>query len=372
MSSGVKDLCVLLASYMPFGKSEAMLEMLLPVGVSHTTIHRQLGKLADQSLMEEEKELVEVYEHGKVPEAGKRRTSMLFVESDGVNIALQREEKRRAELKLGIAYEGWEKIGRQDRYRLKEKTAYMSLADGGRFWEGFSLVLNKKYDMAGIGRVVVGGDGAPWVKEGVEILGGCYQLDRFHLRRELLRALKGDVAMANSVYQACITGNVVLADTLLRSTQLRSDPDAAAEITRVRHYILNNAEGLADYRLQLDHTENIGLRGMGAMEGNVDKLAANRMKKRGMSWTKRGIRRMACILQLQQSGKICSWPTKRTERTPFAKPSIRPAAEKDTKDTHYATWLEVNMPALSGPHSNRPWVQALRSLAHGAYYFNAF
>ena len=132
----------------------------------------------------------------------------------------------------------------------------MSLGDGGRFWEGFSLVLNKKYDLSGIGRVVVGGDGAPWVKEGAEILGGSYQLDRFHLRRELLRALKGDVATANSVYEACITGNVVLADTLLRSRQLKSEPEAAAEINKVRGYLLNNAQGLVDYRLQLDDTEN--------------------------------------------------------------------------------------------------------------------
>ena len=365
LSSGVKDLSVLIASYMPFGKSEALLEMLLPVGVSHTTIHRQLGKLADRSLREEDEELNEVYEQGKVPEPGQRQVPILFVESDGVNIALQREEKRRAELKIGIAYEGWEKTGNQGRHRLKEKTAYMSLADGERFWEGFTLVLNKKYDMSVIERVVVGGDGASWVKEGAELLGGCYQLDRFHLRRELLRALRGDVATANEVYHACIEGNVVLADTLLRSRQLKSEPDDAAEIIRVRHYILNNAEGLADYRLQLGQCESTGLRGMGAMEGNVDKLAANRMKKRGMSWTKRGIRRMARILQLQQSGEICSWPVKQERRTPYNKKPIRPVADKDTKDAHYATWLDVTLPALSGPQSNRPWAQVLRSLAHG-------
>jgi len=364
LSSGVKDLCVLLASYMSFGKAEALLDMLLPVGVSHTTIHRQVGRIADLALAEEETEIAEVYEQGKVPESGGRRTPILFVESDGVSIALQREENRRAELKVGIAYEGWEKVGIQDRYRLKEKTAYMSLTDGDHFWEGFSLVLSKKYDLSGVRRVVVGGDGASWIKEGADVLGGHYQLDRFHLRRELLRALKGNVSVANDVYQACITGNVVLADTLLRSRQIESDQETTAEITRVRHYILNNAEGLTDYRLQLNPDERIGLRGMGGMEGNVDKLAANRMKKRGMSWTKRGIRRMACIIQLQKSGKICSWPTKRTERIPFTKPSIRPAADKDTKDDHYATWLDVNIPALSGPHGNRPWARILRSIAH--------
>ena len=178
--------------------------------------------------------------------------------------------------------------------------------------------------------------------------------------------MKGDVATANSVYQACITGNVILADTLLRSRQLKSETESAAEINKVRVYILNNAEGLADYRLQLDHTERIGLRGMGAMEGNVDKLAANRMKKRGMSWTKRGIRRMACIIRLQRSGKLCSWSIDRTERIPYTKPLIRPVQDKDTKDAHYATWLNATIPALSGPHSNRPWARALRSLAHGS------
>jgi hypothetical protein len=365
ISCGVKDLCVLLASYMPFGKCETVLDMILPVGVSRTTIHRQTGSIADLALDEEEKEIAEVYDQGKVTETGERRIPMLFVEGDGVSIALQREHERRAELKVGIAYEGWEKIGSQERYRLKEKTAYLSVADGGRFWEGFSLELARKYDLASIGRIVIGGDGAGWVKEGADVLGGHYQLDRFHMRRELLRALKGDVTTANEVYQACVTGNIEIADSLLLKTQHTVTPEAAAEIRRVRNYLLNNATGLADYRLHLKDTDVTNLRGMGAMEGNVDKLAANRMKKRGMSWTKKGIRRMARLIQLQQSGKVCSWPTKRTERTPFMKSPIRPAGNNDTKDAHYATWLDVTMPALSGPHSNRPWARALRSLAHG-------
>ena len=365
LSCGVRDLCALLASYIPFGKCEALLRLVLPAGVSHTTIHRQVGKIADPALAEEDKEITEIYEQGKVTESGKRKVPFLFVESDGVSIALQRENERRAELKVGIAYEGWEKVGRQDRYRLKEKTAYLDLADGGHFWEGFSLALTKKYDLAGVGRVVVGGDGAHWVRDGAGLLHGSYQLDRFHLRRELMRALKGDREVVNRVYQACVGGDVASADSLLLKEQLRCDPDAAIEIARARAYILDNANGLVDYRLKLGDAENTGLRGLGAMEGNVDKLAANRMKKRGMSWTKRGIRRMACLIKLQQSGKVCSWPTKRIERVPFVKQLTRPTQNKDEKQGHYATWLSMNMPALSGPYKNRPWARALLALAHG-------
>jgi hypothetical protein len=378
LSSGVRDLCALLASHLPFGKCEALLRLVLPSGVSHTTVHRQVGKIADPALAREEKEVVEVYEQGKVPGRGERRVDFLFVEGDGVSIALQREKERRAELKVGIAYEGWEKIGSQDRYRLKEKTTYLGLMDGGRFWEGFSLELARKYDLASIGRVIVGGDGAHWVKDGASILGGCYQLDRFHLRRELLRALHGDLEIANQVYRACVRGEAALADSLLAQVQIQASSTDAPEIARLRAYILDNAAGLGDYRLKLGDTDTTGLRGLGAMEGNVDKLAANRMKKRGMSWTKRGIRRMACLIRLQRSGEACYWPTKPTEsrstgKAPAGRPfgklravsSVTACRRPDKKGSHYAMYLNMNMPALSGPHHNRPWAKTLRKLAYG-------
>ena len=48
---------------------------------------------------------------------------------------------------------------------------------GERFWEGFSLALAKKYDLSGVCKVIVGGDGAAWVEAGASLLGGIYELD---------------------------------------------------------------------------------------------------------------------------------------------------------------------------------------------------
>jgi hypothetical protein len=36
---------------------------------------------------------------------------------DGVSLPLQREAERRIEVKAGIAYEGWQPVGRQGRYQ---------------------------------------------------------------------------------------------------------------------------------------------------------------------------------------------------------------------------------------------------------------
>ncbi len=45
------------------------------------------------------------------------------------------------EIKVGIAYEGWERIPhQQDAYRLVGKRVYMHGHDRCPFWEGASLV----------------------------------------------------------------------------------------------------------------------------------------------------------------------------------------------------------------------------------------
>ena len=121
---------------------------LLPDGISHTTIHRLVGKVTDPYLAEEEREIEEVFEDGVIPESDSKVVPYLIVEADGVSIALQREEERRTEVKVGIAYEGWQPIGK-DRYKLKEKISYTGIMDGERFWEGLSLALAKKYNLSG-------------------------------------------------------------------------------------------------------------------------------------------------------------------------------------------------------------------------------
>ena len=155
---------------------------------------------------------------------------------------------------------------------------------------------------------------------------------------------------------------------MLVHQQWQSNEDDALDIARVRTYILDNASGLIDYRLQLDEGEVYGLRGLGAIEGNVDKIAANRMKKRGMSWTKRGARRMSRLILMQLWGEVYNWTThlRQTQPAPLAKVGASTGSKnRPRKHGHESDWLNMSLPALSGPHSTRPWVQALKTLAYG-------
>lgn len=357
VSPKVKEMATFISSHFPFQRSEEILRALLPSGISHTTIHRLVGKLTAPYIEAEEREMEEVFSAGVIPESEGKTVPYLFVEADGTMIALQKEQARKAEVKVGIAYEGWREVSK-DRYKVTGKTAYTGIMDGDSFWEGFSLALAKKYDLSRIGKVIVGGDGASWVKEGAGLLGGVYQLDKFHLRRAIHRGLAND-SLEAEVYQACVTGDISNLDGLLLEAQQRVSTDREREIMELRSYLMTNCHGLRDYRLEVDGDN---LRGLGAIEGNVDKLVANRMKKRGMSWTIKGAHRMARLITLREMGQIHHWITQRdkSEDKRLSRKEINKREVTKRQDT--TAWLKAEMPALYGPHQNRYWVKMLRAL----------
>ena len=111
------------------------------------------------------------------------------------------------------------------------------------------------------------------------------------------------------------------------------------------------------------------LRGMGTIESNIDKLVASRMKKRGMSWTKRGGDRMIRLINLREQGELHQW-VKLKPRKPEGKPALRFRLRPDTdepSEDKYHTWLEANLPALSGPHGDRPWAHILRTITQSTH-----
>jgi len=82
-------------------------------------------------------------------------------------IRLQRQKKRHMGLKVGIAYEGWERLPhKRESYRLKEKRVYVHGLEGVDFWEGASLAWFQHWDVSSVERLVLNGDDALWVERG--------------------------------------------------------------------------------------------------------------------------------------------------------------------------------------------------------------
>ena len=210
--------------------------------------------------------------------------------------------------------------------------------------------------------MIVGGDGANWVKEGARYINGRFQLDRYHLNKELTTALGQDKETKGKVWQACQCGDVKTGLQIMAEAMKQAKGERAQRIAKAYHYLNANRDGIEDYRVKLGE-EGKGLRRTGAMEGNVDKLVVRRMKNQGMSWSLQGIRRLLCVRFLVLEGKLSGWLTDKKPSAPIRIPTKKmsrivtnlSAQEPDV-------WLQAGLPALYGPHASHPWVRALRTI----------
>lgn len=362
ITSGVQELALDLASSMSYRRSAEVLRKTSAIDLTHQTVWRLVAKAVDPYLKKTEQELKWFQETGEIPAGEGKKVARLMVEADGVMLSLQREKERKAEVKVGIAYEGWEMVSR-DRYRTVNKTVFAGVTGGDTFWAGMSLKLQKRYDLSSVGETIVGGDGAGWIKEGARYINGRFQLDRYHLNRELTTALGRDKETKEKVWRACEQGDVKNAIQIMADAAGQARGEQAKRINQAYHYLYDNRSGLADYRLKLGEN-GTGLRRTGAMEGNIDKLVVRRMKNQGMSWSIKGIRRLLCVRFLVIEGKLTDW-LKETPQMPqinIPKKKIHRLVTRLSSQEPDA-WLQTGLPALVGPHASYPWVKVLRTIA---------
>lgn len=346
-----------LAATIPFRQAAAVLEGTSGGVLSHQMIHRILQSAGAALDAREKIATNSLIQNGELPQSQNRQVSRLFVEGDGTFINLQRQNKRKAEVKLVTTHEGWERVGK-GKYRLKNKTVLAGLDCADTTWDRFTAQLLKTYRPEVLSRLVIGGDGASWIKAGASTFAGSfYQLDRFHLRRAMLRAT-GNMTSAGKAFSLAAAGNTKGAIAILDALATRS-PKKEPELKKAANYLRSNASGLVDYRSRIPNP-NKEMRGLGAIESNIDKVLANRMKKRGMAWGYSGAHHMAKVIQMLTNGESAIYRLQDVQERivqPIRR-SISASLEADP-----AAWLSSRMPALIGPHQGRPWVKALRNLS---------
>ena len=359
-SPSLTESVVSMAGAVPFRMAEALVCDLTAGVLSAMTIHRLLSGVG-QSVMDEEYDRWEsCFMRGEDVCDGEQRAEVLYTEADGVWVHLQRESGEHYEVKSGIAYRGWQGVG-GDRYELVGKRVYAHGQEDIPFWEGASLEWGKQYALGAVKRFVVGGDGANWIRQGVyELPNAVFQLDGFHLARACGRGYGKKLGRA--IYEAIRSGSHEHARALAKA----ADPAETKTAIEDRRYVESNVCSGVDWRNQVANAPP-DARSLGTMESNGDKLTANRMKKRGMSWTVRGAQRMAKVIQARHNDELSRFCHRRRRRvrseTVHSSHDHRQAAFK----TPSAEWLDMHLPATCGPHSSRPWVRSLRNLAHPTY-----
>ena len=366
-SPALKESALKLIQDATYRVSSDMIEELLGVSVSHQAIHNWVQDVGEKISKQKEKERKELFEDGVVPDNDSDREEIdhIFVEADGVYINLQQEEKSSGELKLGMSYQGWErKHPSSEEYRVIDKKFYGGVFESTKFWEQTASNLHKYFRFNEDAVTVLNGDGAGWIATGEEYIPySPYRvLDSFHWNRKILRKL-GRSSFVPKVQEAIKEHDKDrLIEVLEKAKSYRKKQKDKKKVEELKEYLLNNWEALKDYREEdLDLPKNI--RGMGAIESNIDKILANRFKKRGMRWSKDGARNLAKIILADRNDELegalsrLNWEFKDDE----IEKEYRTV--KDIISQNKYQIKRGKLPALEGPDAGKSWVKGLRDIA---------
>ncbi len=94
----------------------------------------------------------------------KIRTPILFGESDGVILSLQREKQRKIEARVGIMYTGKKTI-EVGRKRLENKVCMTKIVRNSKEWKWtIQIMADRHYNLSSVQHLITGGNGNTWVK----------------------------------------------------------------------------------------------------------------------------------------------------------------------------------------------------------------
>lgn len=246
---------------------------------------------------------------------GRISQTEVFVESDGIFLAMQAAErrsraisrfvyeqgrsKRSFELKCGVVYAGKAAAGG----RMVRGNVSLVAACGSKddFWKRVRRSVESSYDIADIATVHAASDGGSWcLSHGLDGIGRAEvvaTLDSFHVMQAIWRAFPGGRGR----------------DWLV-NLAVRRKPDAFADacarmLPKVHGARREKVRALERYvRANAGRIRNPG--NLGTMEATNAYVWAKRMKSFGCSWSKGGAESMALLLCRTCAGRPLALPPK--------------------------------------------------------------
>jgi len=360
ISPRLVEMAVSLAAENSYRKSSRFLEDMLGVKISHEGIRQKALVVGEH---------ISKWDEGiGIDDTGRKEVPLLIIEVDGARIKRQlrkkpkrtRKTEKNFELKTAVIYEGWEeKAG--GKAKLKNPTYFVNGGEGKDFWTALEMHLRRMYCLDGCQRIIVAGDGAPWIRQGAEELGAEYQYCRFHLERELRQMFQEIPDIKKSIKNTfqkddCESFNVIM-DALITQA---GNSERKTKLEEFKGLINSVWEGITDWRHR-DRPVPEKARGLGVIEPNVGHTISRRFKHRCASWTPRGAVNLAKIRCAARNGNLID--LMRLTGPPPMEQS-KEAIKIDITNGYWsrrevdglrkadpADWCKAGLPAVYGPSS---------------------
>jgi hypothetical protein len=297
----------------------------------------------------------------------KRDVRILYIEADEDHVAHQAKRKggtRCLMPKLIYVHEGID---------LERSTAKRSVLKNVRYfgedcksedlWLQVAQYISEQYDEDKIETVYISGDGASWIKQGLNWIGKSrFVLDNHHLNKyiKVATAHLNDEAIYQGLKDALDWPDKEMAHRVFnRILELTENETKISAVKDARKYIMNNWAGIA-----IKAEKGYEIVGCSA-EGHVSHVLSNRLSSRPKGWSRTGANQMTKLLVYKKNGgNIYELLMKKKQKQRLEqKEEIQDEIIRSMRRSgvRYESSFNVDLPAIHGGHKTGLY-HALRKL----------
>lgn len=237
----------------------------------------------------------------------RKKVAVLHVDADEDHVKLQTGESRI--VPLVSVYEGIARNGK----RGVCKNVFHCSEFGKKtedLWEEVLTEMERRYDLTNT-KIYLHGDGAPWIKTGLEWLpNSVFVLDRYHVNKALKGAVSGIDRKSGCQYEYHLRQALNEGDRdyfcSVRDSLLARWPEREKTVLEATNYLLGNFDAIYIY------TNDAEARNGGATEPHVSHVLSSRLSSRPMGWSPKTLQKFVPILAAGQ----CSFQAEDAKQTP--------------------------------------------------------
>ena len=243
----------------------------------------------------------------------RQKVAVLHVDADEDHVKLQTGDSKI--VPLISVYEGIERNGK----RGVCKNVFHCSEFGKKtdaLWEEVLTEMERRYDLTNT-KIYLHGDGAPWIKQGLEWLpNSVFVLDRYHINKALKGAVSGIERKSGCQYEYHLRQALNEGDRdyfcSVRASLLTRWPEREKTILENSNYLLDHFDAIHIYNIDSEARKG------GATEPHVSHVLSSRLSSRPMGWSTKTLKKFVPILAAGQctfcQTETAVEPTAKTER----------------------------------------------------------
>ena len=212
----------------------------------------------------------------------KKEVETIYIEADEDHVALQNGKNK--EMKLIYVYDDKTNVSKE-RIKLENKRYFTGEMNPEDLWTEVATYIDNAYDLDKVENIYIAGDGASWIKGGIEIIKDSkYVLDHYHLCKYVkiltahLKNLDNPVYITGPLWECFKKDDRSLALELINLAIEETPTKSKVEhMKKAKRYIINNWEGINN----LFGEEKYRC----SAEGHISHILSARLSSRPMGWS---------------------------------------------------------------------------------------